>query len=154
MVELNQLRHLRPHLQHRGKSTDWGLGDFGTSKLCPAAPTSKHSYSSGNTLWDIDLFSEPAPSTTHQSNSQPDKVDDHFNSPNEDFDFGSHEDSASRGYSRPNGAQQKSGLLNLDDNRGGVFDDVPDTLTGLLSSDENDFLGFLAKPVEAVLAVT
>ncbi|KAF9524635.1 hypothetical protein CPB83DRAFT_877582 [Crepidotus variabilis] len=139
---------------------DWGLGDFGSSttastkppKPRPAIPASKPTTSSGKSLWDIHDFAAPVRPAASSSQSGT-TVDEHFDTPDDDFDFGSREDAPPHGYSQPRSRQQRTGLLELDD---GDLDpeDAPNTATGLLGhvdhGQDDDFLGVLAKPVEEV----
>ncbi|KIM42238.1 hypothetical protein M413DRAFT_444674 [Hebeloma cylindrosporum] len=138
-------------------TTLWDINEF-TSPPRPPVPTSKATTQpTAKTLWDLDGFASPSPTppSLHPTAPQPSRSSsssngkhkanatfqqtEQVNTPDEDFDFGTRED---------------RGLLDLDDD-----DDLEDRgqrkgKDNRMLEDDDDILGMLSKPVEAVRAST
>ena len=158
---------------------DWGLGDFASSTI-PSTTSSKSvpvvqpqprlgkppSKTTTVSPWDLDEFASTpsphlsrSPSQLKTDRQKSMKTEDHFDSPDVDFDFGNREDVPPEPHIRETlvdfdgvvdddfGREQREGLLDS------FGDDSAGDAIGRLR-DEDDILGVLSKPVEVVKAQT
>jgi hypothetical protein len=151
---------------------DWGLRDFGSSAAAAVnSDPNPKSTSTSKTLWDLDDFtsstaptpprstasflnpqSRPISRSTSSLSHHPSSSQVHqpkVDSPDMDFDFGSREDRDEDRDILPTQALKSStSVLHLLDS-----DNEHDSLMGgtVDHEDEEDILGVLSKPVEAVI---
>ena len=133
----------------------WNVDDF-TSPPALSQPRSNASQSPANrstpqlnkasqpaaakTLWDLEEFTPPSPSSVHPSSSTKTKtVEPTFDSPEDDFDFGSREDQDFEGNC-PKQDHPWSDATTSFSNHNHEQD-----------GDEDDILGLLSKPVDEVV---
>lgn len=136
----------------------WDVDDF-TSPPAPSQPRSNVSQSASNrstpqlnkpsqpaaakTLWDLEEFTSPSSSSVHPSSSstKTKTMESTFDSPEDDFDFGSREDRDLE-ENRPKQNHSWSDATASFSNHDPIHEQ---------DGDEDDILGLLSKPVDEVV---